>query len=329
MGKSPCCSSKIRRFGKRRRQCATCGRTWRIRTKKIGRPKLRHYQRLIRQVLLQQRSLTELARSRNLSRQALSYRFLGALARHLKHSRPVYPAGNGDLILLLDGLWFRFNRRIWVVYLMALKRPADDAVTFIDPFMQLGTESREGWIRALRTIPADIQKQIRAVVCDNYAGSMTVAALNSWILQYCHFHLIASLHSKLGLRHPRSVSAKEIRKEGYALVKTSLTTADDSCLQVAIARLRALTIDPNTPWKFGNIMREFVRRVHNYRAYRQYPELRLPKTTSSVESMCRVIRDMMRRTRSLSTPQALILWITVYIRLRPKIACRPAGFSTN
>lgn len=260
----------------------------------------------------------------SLTRQALSYRFLGALKRRIANSSPAFPSGNADLILLTDGIWFRFKGRQWVAYLLALKRPSDDYVAFIDPVIQCGPESKGRWINAIQTIPAEVQSRIRAVVCDNYAGSMTIARTNGWILQYCQFHLLASLHSKLGLKHPRNVAAKPLRREGYELVKTALETDDCEILAATISRIRVICDDPSLAWRYGNILREFARRISAYRAYKDHPALRLPKTTSSLESMCSILRDMIRRARSLRNQETVILWLTVYIRLRPRVVCKPA-----
>lgn len=326
MGKSQCCRVKVIQYGARRRQCVGCRRTWRIWRRKAGRPRLRHHDRLIHHVLIQRRSLTDLAKGLSRSRQALSYRFLRALERQLKLATPKRPIGEGDLVLLVDGLWFRFRRRPWVVYLMALKRPIEDTATFVDPVLRSGSESREGWIHALGTIPAESRENIRALVCDNFIGSMTIARSNGWVLQYCHFHLLASLYSKLGLRRPSTVGAISTRREAYELVRTGLTTSDEHVRQAVESRLKALADSRILPFRFSNILREYVRRLDNYRAY---PALRLPRTTGSMESMGRMIRDMLGRSRSLSTPEALHLWVRTFVRLRPQIACRPAQIPTE
>src|SRR5262245_64801575 len=69
------------------------------------------------------------------------------------------------------------------------------------------------------------------------------------------------------------------------------------------------------------IVREFLRRIDHFRAYRKYPELDLPTTTGSVEAMNRRVRDLMRQTRSISSPQALQLWAIALIRTRPIVVC--------
>lgn len=329
MGKSSCCGASIWRFGARRRRCSACKRTWSTWRRKRGRPRLRLDDRLVERVLLERRSLTELAKQLGLTRQALSYRFLRALEARLTRSKASEPSQAQDLVLLIDGLWFRFRRRPWVLYLMALKPPSGDKAVFIDPVLQQGLESREGWKRALNTIPDGSRYRIRAVVSDNFAGSTTIANWNGWTHQLCHFHLLASLRSRLGAFHRNTVGARGLRREGYQLVRSALTTTDGGTLEIVISRLQELSDDPAMPWKFGNILREFVRRLPNYRAYQMHPHLGLPRTTGSVESMGRVIRDVMRRSRNVTTPEALNLWVTNYLRLRPEIACKAGNHYTD
>jgi hypothetical protein len=144
MPKSTCCRAKAIRFSGRRRQCIACRRTWRIRSKKRGRPALRRDRRLIQRVLVQKRSLTEIAQRRKITRQALSHRFRKALAAPSAPAGLVPPA-SGDLILLVDGLWFKFRRRPWVLYLMALRPVKEDTATFIAPLLLEGSERMHGW----------------------------------------------------------------------------------------------------------------------------------------------------------------------------------------
>lgn len=326
MGKSRCCNAVAWRIGERRRRCSACRRAWRVRPKRRGRPKLRLDRRLVHRVLLGHRSLTEIARRSGLTRQALSYRFLRALETHLRRSSSPRPPAARDLVLLIDGLWFRFKRRPWVLYLMAFKPPELNTAAFIDPVLQEGPESREGWRRAFRSIPRKAKLRIRALVCDNFAGSNTLADMNRWVLQLCHFHLKASIRRRLGRFHRFTVLSRSTREEAYRLVETALTASEDVQVIAASQRLREIAESGLLPWKFSNILREFIRRLSNYRAYHVHQQLRLPRTTGSVESRGRMIRDVMRRARSVRTPRALKLWATSYVRLKPTITCQPAIF---
>lgn len=328
MRKSPCCGAKIRRFGRRRRQCRACLKTWSIRPKKRGRPSLRSDKRLIDRVLVARRSLTELARHRKLSRQALSHRFLTELTRQSKIARSV-TLGDGGCILIVDGLWFKFKRRPWVAYLMALRPVHSNRATFVSPVIREGRESASGWQAALETIPADVRNGVRAFVVDDFTGCTTLARENKWILQLCHFHMLARLRARAGFRRPGGVSLALLRQQAYELVSQALTSHDSERVLEIRSLLQERYIRSQLPWKYRNMLRQFTKRIDEYRAYRLHPQLLLPRTTGTVESMNRILRDLLRRTRSLSTPRAVQLWLENYLRLRPTITCNPANLSTD
>ncbi len=325
MGKSPCCDRSVWAFVGRLRQCSGCLRRWRVRAKKRGRPRRRHDSRLIDRVLVRRRSLTELAVERKLTRQALSYRFLQALERR---RRPAVVALSGDSILLVDGVWFRFKRRPWVLYLMATRPLEGQQATFRVPLLLEGPESKTAWLKALDTIPSADCARIRALVCDSFVGSRSIARDKGWILQLCHFHLIAQFRRRLGYKNLRMPS-RRFRHEAYRLIRMALSTADEQKAASIAIHLKLLAKEAIGARRFANLIRQFILRLPEYRAYRLHPELRLPTTTGSVESMGRVIRDLLRRTRSISSPTALERWATSYLEVRPHITCRAAGLPPN
>lgn len=329
MRKSQCCRAIIWRINARRRQCSNCRRSWRTWRKRRGRPRVRGLDRLVHQVLIEHQSLSQLARRSGVTRQALSYRFLRALESYLRRSRAPSVGNAENYVLLIDGLRFRFKRRPWVLYLMAFKSPQENSATFIDPVLQEGPECRDAWRQALRTIPKKNRAKVRALVCDNFRGGTTIAAENRWVLQLCQFHLKAAVYKLLGRRFRFTVGLRSTREEAYALIQCALTTDSDQRLNAAIARLRAIADQRCLPYRFTMILREFVRRVADYRAYKEHPSLQLPRTTSSIESKGRTIRDLLGRARSLRTPKAVRLWATSYVRLRPTVTCRSATLSTN
>jgi hypothetical protein len=327
MRKSPCCAAVVRRFAGRRRQCAACLKTWRIRPRKRGRPALRSDSRLIHRVLIQRRNLTEIARRRKRTRQALSRRFTKTLQSHLLRSRVVSVASE-DAILLVDGLWFRFKRTPWVLYLMALRPVNAETATFIDPVLIEGPERMQAWKNALATIPREQRQSIRALVGDKFHGCRTIADENGWILQLCHFHLLGPLSQRLGRRRPNLV-ARILRQEAYKLLKKAIRTVDSKQLGTILYCLKELMSEPAMPVYFKQCIRTFLRHPNDYHAYLRYPSLRLPCTNNSTEAMGRRVRDLLRQTRGLRSPKALKLWATQHIRMHPHIACRATQLSTN
>ena len=82
---------------------------------------------------------------------AYRYRFRQALQRFVARPGPqrIPPGG---LVLLADGLWFQFDRRPWVLYLMALKPCTGNYAVFLDPLLLPGKEGASRWQQALATI---------------------------------------------------------------------------------------------------------------------------------------------------------------------------------
>src|SRR5574337_1241566 len=322
--KSPCCRAKINRFGSRRRQCSRCKRTWSVRRKKRGRKPWRASPAFLEAVLVQGRTLKSLAPRAGLTRQAVGHRCRQALRRFVSRPRVLgLPAG--PLVLVLDGLYFRFRGKDWVLYLMAVKPCHQNRAVFLDPLLLPGRENLRGWSQAFTTIPAQIHRRIRASLSDEISGIIRLGTSQGWIVQLCHFHLISRLQSCRGRRN-RRLAGRPLREALYQLTRQALELPDGSRLETVLKELRHLVRQATGLRVIRMIVREFLRRIDHFSAYRKYPELNLPTTTGSVEAMGRRVRDLMRQTRSISSPQALKLWATTLIRMRPTVMCNGKHF---
>jgi len=284
----------------------------------------RHDQRLLARVFEKRRSLTEIAAEQRLTRQAISYRFRCALKKQLLVSEQEAD----HAILLIDGVWFRFKRRPWVLYLMALWPVNADKARFLTPVLLRGSESKTSWQRALATIPDARRDQVLALVCDNFVGSRQIAQENNWIHQLCHFHLIAQLRRRLGYNVAKT-PARLLRQSAYRMVRRVLDTPDDAEAGELVATLRTMAREGLGGRRYTNIVRSFLRHFESYRAYYRHPALRLPKTTGTAESMGRIVRDLERRARGFSSARAAELWLTNYVTRRPEVTCLPGKLSTN
>src|SRR2546422_717570 len=91
----------------------------------------------------------------------------------------------------------------------------------------------------------------------------------------------------------------------------------------------SITREPGNAVRTRMVVREFLRRTDQFRAYRKHPHLNLPTTTGTVEAMGRILRDLMRRTRSVRSPKALRLWATAMIRMHPELTCNGKHFQPN
>lgn len=313
--KSPCCGAIVQRFGGRRRRCSQCHRTWRIRRRKPGRKRRRVAPQLVTRTLAEQRPLVRQARPAGVSLPALRKRFRAALTWWLAHSTaPGVPPG--PLVLLVDGVWFRFGRQVWTLYVMALKPVGCAQATFLDPLLLPAREALAGWQQAVATIPAAVRRHIRALVSDGFRGSASLARHNGWIHQRCHFHLIAQLQIRRG-QHKHLATAP-LREAMYQALRTALGLPEGPALRQLETRLATLAQRPKCPRRFRMAVRDFLRQRDAFRAYQRYPELELPTTTNVVEAMARILRT---RLPPLSTPEALQRWATALIRLRPTMVC--------
>src|SRR6266542_2354481 len=167
--KSPCCRAKIYHFGSRRRQCRQCKRTWTIRKKRRGRKPRRPRPGVLEAVLLDGRTLKSLAPRYSLTRQGLSWRFRRTLRQFVSRSRSLR-LPRGPLVLVVDGLYFRFQGKDWVLYQMAVKPCHHNRAVFLDPVLLSGRENLRGWSQAIATIPTPIRRRIRASVSDEVSG---------------------------------------------------------------------------------------------------------------------------------------------------------------
>jgi hypothetical protein len=325
--KSRCCRAKIYRFGSRRRQCSQCKCTWRIRKKRRGRKYWRAHPGILKAVLLDGRTLKTLAPRYGLMHQALSWRFHRALQQFVARPRRLH-LPRGPLILVLDGLYFCFRGKDWVLYVMAVKPYRQNRAIFLDPVLQPGRENMQGWSRAFTTIPASVHKRIRASVSDEISGIVRLGTSRGWVVQLCHFHLISRLQNCRGRRN-RRLEGRPLREALYQHVRKALELPDGRRLQTVLKKLRSLVRKAKGLRVMRMIVREFLRRIDHFRAYREYPELHLPTTTGSVEAMNRRVRDLMRQTRSIKSPAALQLWTTALIRVRPIIMCNGKDFQPN
>jgi hypothetical protein len=255
---------------------------------------------------------------------AFRYRFREALRQFVACPSPqIIPSG--PLVLLADGMWFEFHGRPWVLYLTALKPCDGNYATFLDPMIFPGEEHVSHWRQAFAAIPEHVVNRIQALVVDHLPGMRGLASERGWVLQLCQFHLMLKLQAhRRRIRH--SVPGAAAREEIQQLIRYALQAPDANQLTRIIRRLRQLS-EHDCGKRIPATVREFVKRLPLYRSYLMHPELALPRTTNTVESMGRIIRELFRSSRAGSSPKAVLLWATALIRMRPKVTCN--GHSIN
>lgn len=320
--KSPCCSSRIRRYGGRRRQCLACKKTWTIRPRRRGRRRKRLPPETLLKVLKHGYSLTHFARRRP-HRVASTFRhhFRRLLWSYVSRPRKVV-LPSGPLILLLDGLWFRFGNNPWVLYQVGLKPCAGKAVVFLDPTLLPGRESLSKWEAVVAKIPANFQRRIVGIVVDDLQGMRQLAYRRDWVLQLCQFHLTLKLYGRRGMLLHAQVGGPP-RRELKALLRKALSLPAGVELDAVMLRVAELANEPLLAPRIRAVARELCHSLDHYRAYLRHPELGLPHTTNVVESMGARIRGGLHRHKAATNPGSLIIWATALTRASPNISCKP------
>jgi hypothetical protein len=256
---------------------------------------------------------------------AYRYRFRQALRRFVARPSP-QKIPRGPLVLLADGLWFEFDGMPWVLYLTALKPCHGNCATFLDPLLFPGKEGASRWQQALAAIPPDATRRIQAMVVDNLPGMQRLAHQRKWVLQLCHFHLLLKLQAQR--RSVRYVlRGGPVREEIHQLIRSALELPDGNRLSRALERLERLSHGDCGTLRIQTTVREFLKALHFYRSCLAHPRLGLPRTTNSVESMARLLRELFRSSRAGSNPASVLLWATALIRMRPRVTCNGHSFN--
>lgn len=320
-GKSPCCREKIYQHGNKRRKCSWCVRTWRVRKKKRGRKHYRPDKSLLKKIFIEGQRLRCYGEKKHLSSKGTaSIRFRKVLDSFLKEPRKEKFLCR-EYILLFDALWFKFNRKRWTLYVIAARSARNTIAIFLDPVLLEGKESAACWKQIIDTLPLALKNRVKACVSDGFRGSKKLTKENAWILQRCHFHLIGQLQIRRGQR--KNLKDKYVREEIYQTTRKLLTAKK---IKVLKEQLQKLISRSDCPRKLKSIICEFLRDLDDFRAYAKYPQLNLPITNNTTESMNKLIR---KQCSYLKTPESLKLWATAFIRMRPNIKCNGNNFPPN
>lgn len=318
------CSGSVSRFGGRRRLCSQCGRTWSVRPRKRGRRPLRTGSNLPELILLDRHCARQLVPRYNCSAAVLRYRTrkrMDVIAK--RPGQLLIPEGN--LVLMVDGLWCTFRGRYWVLYNMAVKPVTENVAYLLDPIQRCGRENARGWDAAINTIPMEIRERIRALISDGLPGFEVIAQQQGWINQFCHRHLIASLESKLG-RHRRQLGSRWLRERIYAAVCDALVTTDEHQLELLEEQLKHLVERWDCTRKLRWTVTQFLRLKDSFRAHLLHPDLRLPTTTGSLESLHSLLRVAIG---TANNSESAFLRTKSFIRIRQTITCNGTGLQQN
>ena len=320
--KSPCCRAVIYKFGGKRRQCSLCKKTWTVWVKKRGRKPSRPNRNLLEKVLIEKRSLLSVGLTKkHFCKSSLSAKFGKAMRSCLDNSELITTI-TGPQVLVIDAVWFRFGRERWTLYLGAVRAINDTKANIMEPKLVKGRECCKGWADYLNSLEETVKIPVKAVVSDGFRGIDQIARKHDWVLQRCHFHLIARLQARRG--YWKKFADSPIREEIYQTAVELLYAKENK--NILKEQLEYLISKPNCPRRLKMISSEFLRHLHQFRSYLLYPELNLPATTNSIESLNKIIRS---RCRHLCTPESLLLRVKTLLKIRKTVTCNPKIFNNN
>jgi hypothetical protein len=255
--------------------------------------------------LWDQRSYVSL---RHLTRQSLQC--------YVQQTRSYPLAKKGHLILVIDGKWFRFQGKEWVLYLMALRPVNSSQAVLMDPVLLPGKEYSSKWRKVFQTLPLPFKSRVCALVSDGLRGINTLANEQGWVYQRCHFHLLREALLRLGVK--RKSPSSSLRLHIFQTLREFLIPQNEKSLSLALEQLYSSVNQPELSSRCRRVLRDFLRHRFFFHTYRQYPQYHLPTTTNALESYSSLLA---KRLSSIRSPKALLLWTTAFIRMNPTITC--------
>lgn len=309
--KCPRCRRRGTRWGGTRRRCASCGVTWRVRKKKRGRNPIRHTAESARRYVMDR----EAVRLRN----AASYRRImsrEALVRCLPW--PEIPR-SGPVIVIADAFLQYIEHAWYTWYCILVRSVAGEDAIILKPLCRKGTEVALGWHEAFTALPRTLLDRVKVLVADGHTGLILEAKRRGWLIQRCHFHLIARLQQRRS-RFFRGSHQKE-GKRLYALVTNVVETQSLTLLACSLAELSRIG-RTTTSADVRRVISGLLTHYEDYRTYLAHPELHLPTTSNTAEACVGLIRELCHRARGFRTVKSMNRWIEALIKVRKSIKCR-------
>lgn len=321
--KSPCCRAKVQRFGERRRRCKNCLRTWCIYQKKRGRKQKRVDRHLAISYLNKDiSSIRSLARRRGCDKNAIQVMLRRSLEVYMRRKnnswQEVFKYNNTKLIAVADAIWHQIKKEYYTIYIILLRPVKENKAVICQPIVVRGREDLEGWEKAFDALPIAIKARIIALVCDGAHSLVNLAKSRRWLLQRCHFHLIASVQNYLstGPRGARREYAQYVLKTVQQLLHTN------NSKEVCKLRYRIYTIRQNSrSCGMRRVLGGLLTNYKDYHTYLYHPHLNLPTTTNSAESFIQCVRDLMYRCRGFRSQSSLTTWLNAFSLFKKTIRC--------
>lgn len=320
--KSPCCRAAIQRFGKRRRRCAACYQTWRIRKKRRGRKRISAKEEFV--VRFFQKRLPPLrvmAEQKGCGKDAIQLMLGRSLELYIKNQQNDWLKrleNCKNFIAVADAIWYWVQGERYAIYVILLRSVDTSEAVVCPPMIIKGHEGIDGWQKAFDALPQHLESRILALISDGAGSLLSVVKPKGWIIQRCHFHLIASVQNYL-TTGPRSIN------QTYALgvmrlVQQILRCHDERRLKQLIRKVEIIR-DQSRSRGLRRVLGGLVRDLSDFHAYLKFPELNLPTTSNTAESFIQCIRDLMYRCRGFRSLSSLQNWLTGLAIFKKTMRC--------
>lgn len=316
--KSTCCRAKIIKYGRKRRQCVGCQRTWSVWKRRRGRKKKRVDANFVRAFLSREiASLVAVAKHRRCSETHMQDVLRNSRAYFIQHtSWSTIP--EGPLIIIADAVVELIEQQWYSIYLLLVRPIVGTEATILPPLIRPGTETVPGWRAAMDTIAPSVRGRIQAIVCDGHRGLVQEGTWRGWVIQRCHFHLLARIQSRRSrFQIARNKDEAEII---FTHVRTVLFSRDDASVQASLGALEEIGWGSSSP-EIRTVLSGFVTHYQDYRSYLTHPELHLPTTNNSAESLASMLADLKHRMRGFPTLRSFEQWMTALLKFKQTIVC--------
>lgn len=224
----------------------------------------------------------------------------------------------GPLIIVADGLIQYFEKENYTIYFILVRNISASKAFILPPYMRKGGEVTLGWHEAFAQIPNDILVRIEALVCDGHGGLIYLAKSHQWVIQRCHFHVLARIAhcASLGPLGKNERIGMRIKN----LVEVVLYNKNPAAILLALEALQRIKINI-TSRSFKTVISGFIKHYQDFRSYLTFPQYHLPSTSNTAESLNALIRDLQYRARGFRTPSSLFSWITGFCKYKKSITC--------
>lgn len=262
-------------------------------------------------------SLSHLAKKRNAS-ESLVQRNMQRSRDLFSRSTPWPIVASGPLILIADAVMEIVEKKWRVVHLMLVRGIHDTHAVILPPLIVTGCENVGNWHRAFDSIEPEVRSRIVAVVSDGHKGILLEVKDRGWIIQRCHFHLLSRIQS----RRSRFATARN-REEAHFIFKHAnivLTDSNDRDIQ------NSLNLLEEVGWlsaskEIRNVLKGFVGHYKDFRSYLAHPELHLPTTSNTAESLASMVARLKYRLRGFRTFTSFTAWIIALFKFRRQMTC--------